>query len=105
MHDPQNPDRAEIEARLARTREELLALFQPQIDARAAELQNPGEVFPRSRTFRLLLSYKGLGAVGVAACGFLLARPALAMRLIRLVPVTALARMLLRRQLMPRESA
>ena len=43
---------------------------------------------------RLLLSSRGLGALAVTACGFLVSRPALALRLLRLVPLGTVARIL-----------
>jgi hypothetical protein len=92
-------ERAEIEARLASTREAIVTLFQPQIDARAARALGGQGAFPRSRTMRLLLSHKGLAAVVTAACGLLIARPALALRLLRMLPLATLAKLLLRRQL------
>jgi hypothetical protein len=42
----------------------------------------------------LLMSGRGLGTVGALAGGLLLARPALALRLLRMLPSGAIARML-----------
>jgi hypothetical protein len=93
--------RDEILARLARSRAEIRRLLDPppheahEADS-AAQSAAAGE-FPRSRTMRTLLSGRGLGAVGAVIGGLILARPALAWRLIRLLPTGALARMLLSR--------
>jgi hypothetical protein len=43
------------------------------------------------------LSGRGLGTVGAILGGLLLARPALALRLVRMLPIGAVARVLLRR--------
>ncbi len=51
--------------------------------------------FPRSRTMRALLSSRGLGAVGALVGGLLIARPSLALRLLRMVPVSAVGKMLI----------
>ena len=44
---------------------------------------------------RALLSSKGLGAIGAMAGGLLIARPTLALRLLRLVPASTVGKMLL----------
>ena len=41
------------------------------------------------------MSGRGMGAVGAAAAGLLLARPALALRVLRMLPASAIGRMLL----------
>jgi hypothetical protein len=46
---------------------------------------------------QMLMSGRGLGTMGAAAAGLLVARPALALRLLRMLPAGALARMLLMR--------
>jgi hypothetical protein len=51
--------------------------------------------FPRSRTMQMLLSGRGLGTLGALAGGLLIARPALALRLLRFVPASAVAKMLM----------
>ena len=53
--------------------------------------------FPRSRTMQALMSGRGLGAIGAIASGLVLTRPALAWRLIRLLPTGAVARVILAR--------
>ena len=52
-------------------------------------------VFPRSRTMRLLMSGRGIGTFGAVVGGLILARPALAFKLVRMLPTGAVARMLL----------
>ena len=44
---------------------------------------------------QLLLSGRGIGTVGAVVGGLVLARPALALRLLRMIPAGAVARMLL----------
>jgi hypothetical protein len=98
--------------KLAQSREEVRLILDPP----PAEVQggsSPGGAasqFPRSRTMRALLSSRGLGAVGALAGGLLVARPSLALRLLRMVPVSAVGKMLigkaitgLRAQRRPRE--
>jgi hypothetical protein len=92
--------RDEILARLAQSRAEIRRILDPPSDeareADPARNASAGE-FPRSRTMRALLSGRGLGAVGAVVGGLILARPALAWRIIRLLPTSAVARMLLLR--------
>ena len=86
-----------IRTRLAQSREELrLALDPPPQPARGSEssANGPG-TFPRSRTMQALLSSRGLGTLGALAGGLLIARPALALRLLRLVPASAVGKMLM----------
>ncbi|HEX3912295.1 MAG TPA: hypothetical protein VHW71_02200 [Steroidobacteraceae bacterium] len=86
-----------IRSRLAQSREELRALLDPPpapADGGAPASKRSGG-FPRSRTMRLLLSSRGLGALGALASGLLIARPALALRLLRLVPAGTVAKMLM----------
>ena len=87
-----------IRARLAQSREELRVLLDPPpsagnggADASAGGLSG----FPRSRTMQALLSSRGLGTLGALAGGLLIARPALALRLLRLVPASAVGKMLI----------
>ena len=86
-------------ARLSQSREELRRVFdppppEPGPDGTASTTPTG---FPRSRTMRALLSSKGLGALGALAGGLLLARPQLALRLLRLVPAGAVGKMLIAR--------
>jgi hypothetical protein len=88
-----------ILARLAQSRAEIRRLLEPpdaDADAGPAPSGSPGR-FPRSRTIQALMSGRGLGAIGAIASGLVLARPALAWRLIRLLPTSAVARMILAR--------
>jgi hypothetical protein len=91
--------RADTLARLAASRAEIRRILEPppQVSpSGAADSAAPGTgAFPRSRTMKMLLSGPGAGAVGAAACGLLIARPALALRLLRMVPAGAIGRMLL----------
>jgi hypothetical protein len=84
--------------RLAQSRGELRVLLDPP----AREGNGSGEAslsghsgFPRSRTMQMLLSSRGLGTLGALAGGLLLARPALALRLLRFVPASSVAKMLM----------
>ena len=93
--------RAQILAKLAQSREEIRRVLEPprdppgnHADSRGA---HPAGSFPRSRTLQLLMSGRGLGAVGAAAAGLLVARPALALRILRLLPASAIGKMLLAR--------
>jgi hypothetical protein len=87
-----------IHTRLAQSREEFRVLLDPPPTAGnegAQPTTNGLGGFPRSRTMRALLSSRGLGALGALAGGLLIARPALALRLLRLVPASAVAKMLM----------
>ena len=90
-----------ILARLAESRQELRQLLDPP--RRAARTgSSPGsqhEGFPRSRTMQMLMSGRGLGVLGAVAAGLFVARPALALRLLRMLPAGAAARILLMRVL------
>jgi hypothetical protein len=88
-----------ILARLAQSRAEIRRLLEPpddQAEAGAAPSGSQGE-FPRSRLIRALMSGRGLGAIGAILSGLVLSRPALAWRLIRLLPTSAVARAILTR--------
>jgi hypothetical protein len=85
--------RAAILARLAESRAEIKRLLEPRSEQAGEEGADNGTGFPRSRTMRALMSGRGLGAVGATAAGLLMARPALAWRLIRMLPTGALLRM------------
>jgi hypothetical protein len=97
VNDPHDPVRAQILARLAASREELRLLLDPP-PGQAAGGPAPGAEmagFPRSRTMQMLMSGRGLGTLGAMAAGLLIARPALALRLLRVLPISAVARALL----------
>src|ERR1700691_2668086 len=86
--------RLELLARLGESRAELRRVLEPQPEVNEDGTPNQSE-FPRSRTMRLLMSSRGLKTVGAVAAGLLLARPAIAMRLLRLVPLGAVTRALM----------
>jgi hypothetical protein len=99
MIDRDEAARIEIRARLAASRQELCRVLdpprnEPEADGLAGD--HPGG-FPRSRTMRLLMSGRGLGTVGAVLAGLLLARPTLALRLLRMLPASAVARMVMTR--------
>jgi hypothetical protein len=99
MNDRDQVARAEILARLAASREELRQILDPPPEdpAAAGGAQagaSPGG-FPRSRTLQILMSGRGLGTLGAAAVGLLVARPGLALRLMRMLPAGAVAKTLL----------
>jgi hypothetical protein len=98
MTDRDAAARAEILARLAVSREELLRIFDPPPKEHDAGGANAGDHlggFPRSRTMQILMSGRGLGTLGAAAAGLLVARPGLALRLLRILPASAVAKTLL----------
>jgi hypothetical protein len=87
-----------IRTRLAQSREELRVLLDPPPSAGVGgggSSANGLGGFPRSRTMQALLSSRGLGTLGALAGGLLIARPALALRLLRLVPASAVGKMLI----------
>jgi hypothetical protein len=88
-----------ILSRLAQSRAEIRRLLEPPVadtDGAASPSGSPG-TFPRSRTMQVLMSGRGIGTIGAIASGLVLARPALAWRVIRLLPTGAVARALLAR--------
>ena len=104
MTDADEAARAAILARLAASRQELRRVLDPPRDGSDAGESDSGEAggsigggFPRSRTMRMLMSSRGLGTLGAVAAGLLIARPAIALRLLRMVPAGAVARMVLGR--------
>ncbi len=82
--------------KLAQSREEISHILDPPRGAtdEGVGAKNSGGEFPRSRTMRALLSSRGIGAAGALAAGLLIARPAMALRLLRMVPVSMLGKML-----------
>jgi hypothetical protein len=86
-----------ILAKLAQSRAELRALLDPPRPEPGAQTATGArrQEFPRSRTMQALLSSRGLGAAGAVIGGLLIARPALALRLLRMVPAGAVGKMLL----------
>jgi hypothetical protein len=94
MNPAEEVQRTAILARLAQSRAEIKRLLEPRpLDEPGAHGADDGLGFPRSRTMRALMSGRGLGAVGATAAGLIMARPALAWRLIRMLPTGALLRM------------
>jgi hypothetical protein len=92
--------RIETLTRLAASRAEIRRILEPPEPGEPGS--EPGTAgggrsgtFPRSRTMRLLFSGRGAGTVGAVVGGLLIARPALALRLLRMIPAGTLARMLL----------
>jgi hypothetical protein len=84
------------------SREELRRILDPPSNEPDAGSSNPDHRlggFPRSRTMQILMSGRGLGTLGAAAVGLLVARPGLALRLLRILPVGAVAKSLLMRAL------
>ena len=92
MNPAEEAQRKAILARLAESRAEIKRLLEPRPDEAGEESAENDSGFPRSRTMRALLSGRGLGAVGATAAGLIMARPALAWRLIRMLPTGALLR-------------
>jgi hypothetical protein len=84
-------------AKLAQSRAELRALLDPPRPESGADASSGGRrsEFPRSRTMQTLLSGRGMGAAGALIGGLLIARPALALRVLRMVPAGAVGKMLL----------
>jgi hypothetical protein len=99
MPDRDAAARAEIRTSLAVSRDELRRILDPPRSEPNGD-GAPGDYvggFPRSRTMQLLMSGRGLGTLGAVAAGLLMARPALVLRLLRMLPASALARMILTR--------
>jgi len=97
MTPQEQAQRDAILARLIESRAEICRLLEPPAEALDESTDAAGDrpAFPRSRIMQALMSGRGLGALGAVAGGLLLARPALAWRLIRLLPTSAVARALL----------
>lgn len=89
--------RQAILAKLAQSRAEMRQILDPppgEPGVAGGPSTSNGQ-FPRSRTMRALLSSRGLGAVGALAGGLLVARPSLALRVLRMVPLSAVGKMLI----------
>jgi hypothetical protein len=99
MTDREDLARSEIIARLETSREELRRVLDPPRRAAGGAAQDnaAGGGFPRSRTMQMFTSGRGIGTLGAVAAGLLIARPALALRLLRMLPVSAVAKTLLLR--------
>ena len=93
--------RNETLARLAQSRAEIRRALEPppRVDHGGGEEGSVGDsqggAFPRSRTMKLLMSGRGIGTLGAVVGGLVLARPALAFRLLRMFPTGAVARILM----------
>jgi hypothetical protein len=88
-----------ILARLAESREELRRILDPprrETEGPFGDASRDAE-FPRSRTMQMLMSGRGLGVLGAIAAGLFVARPTLMLRLLRMLPAGATARILLLR--------
>jgi len=100
MTDQDDAARAEILARLAVSREELRRALDPtrhEPGGGGSTLGDGSGGFPRSRTMQMLMSGRGLGTLGAAAAGLLIARPKLALRVLRMLPAGAVTKTLLLR--------
>jgi hypothetical protein len=100
MMDRDAAARSQIHAKLVQSREELRAILDPPPGDYGDGGQAPGHAraeFPRSRTMQMLMSGRGMGTLGALAGGLLIARPALALRLLRFVPVSSVAKILMAR--------
>jgi hypothetical protein len=90
--------RGQIHARLLQSREELGAILDPAPGGNGGQAPRQAFAeFPRSRTMQMLMSGRGLGTLGALAGGLLIGRPGLAMRLLRLLPASAMAKMFMAR--------
>jgi hypothetical protein len=88
--------------RLAQSRAEIRSVLDPPADEHGDASSASGGIpggFPRSRTMQMLMSGRGLGAVGAVLGGLFIARPSLVWRLIRLVPAGAVTRIFIARAL------
>jgi hypothetical protein len=103
MTDPDEAARLLILARLAESRAELRRILDPPRNEPNGSVFGGGggghDGFPRSRTMQMLMSGRGLGVLGAVAAGLFIARPALALRLLRMLPAGAAARIFLLRAL------
>ena len=92
--------RSETLTRLAQSRAEILRLLERPPESAGDEVSGAGSLgrdFPRSRTMlkALFATGRGMGTLGALIGGLFMARPALALRLLRMIPAATLSRMLL----------
>jgi hypothetical protein len=91
--------RNETLARLAASRAEIRRVLEPPPAVSSSNGPDGGAAgtgaFPRSRTMKILLSARGAGTLGAIACGVVVARPQLVLRLLRMLPTGAIGRILL----------
>ena len=102
MTDRNDPAEAEILAKLAVSREEIRRVLDPprrEPDQGMPPGDHGADGFPRSRTMQMLMGGRGLGVLGALAGGLFIARPGLALRLLRMLPTGTVARMLLAKSL------
>jgi hypothetical protein len=100
MTDREDIARSEILARLTASREELRRVLDPPRREAGGAAQDGAAGtgrFPRSRTMQMFTSGRGIGTLSAVAAGLLIARPALALRLLRMLPASAVAKTLLLR--------
>ena len=90
--DEEDP-RVSAAARLAESRLELRLM----LDRRSAAAANG--LFPRSRAMQALMDHPALAVATALAGGFLVSRPGMIRRVASIVPVAAIARMLVTRYL------
>jgi hypothetical protein len=88
-----------IRTKLTQSREELRSILDPPPgESSGGQARGNGQGhagFPRSRTMQILMSGRGLGTLGALAGGLMIARPALALRLLKFVPANAIAKLLM----------
>ena len=97
-----DPVQAEIRSRLAVSRHELSRLFDPppRDSEQGSRTDDHGDpFFPRSRTMKMLMGGRGLGMLAALAGGLFIARPGLALRLLRRLPTGTVVRMVLAKSL------
>jgi hypothetical protein len=102
MTDRYDPAESEILARLAVSREEIRRVLDPprrESDEGSTPDDHRADGFPRSRTMKMLMGGRGLGVLGALAGGLFIARPGLALRLLRMLPAGTVARMILAKSL------
>ena len=100
MAHPDDTARKETLARMAESRAEIRRVLEPPprptVSEDGTESSTTGSgFFPRSRTMKLLMSGRGIGTVGAVVGGLLISRPTLALRLLKVLPTGAVARMLM----------
>ncbi|MBS0400847.1 MAG: hypothetical protein JSR95_19465 [Proteobacteria bacterium] len=93
----QDPVRESPEIRLARSRAELLALFEPEDETRGSEDGQGERRFPRSLTMRLLKRGAGTGGLLALAVALFAISPSKTRQLLRYVPVNAIVKILVAR--------
>ena len=101
MTDNDASAKSETLARLAQSRADIRRVLErpPRVTheeaAEGVADDSQAGTFPRSRTMKMLMSGRGIGTLGAVVGGLFMARPALALRVLRLLPTGAVARMLM----------